>query len=255
MANILANLDGWDIIPANNQPDGLDPMTVVDDLRQIQATVKKYLASKGSNIASASTVDLTAATGFYVEITGTTPITSFGTMGAGISKLLKFTGDLTLTYHATSMLLPTSASIAVGAGDTALAVSLGSGNWQILFYQRASGLSLTFPSLVGYFAGNGGTVTQSGTKYNPITLNELSGMIQTDNASMVANERAVFTLNNSQISATDCVIINIKNTFSGYSVEAKPFAGGAVIILWNWTGSTLAESVQMNFSVIKGSTT
>lgn len=142
MANILANIDGWDIIPANNQPDGLDPMTVVDDLRQIQATVKKYLASKGSNIASSATVDLSTATGSYIEVTGTTTITSFGTIGQGVTKLLKFTGALQLTYNATSMILPTSANLTTEAGDTALFISLGSGNWQCLMYQRVSGQSI-----------------------------------------------------------------------------------------------------------------
>lgn len=104
----------------------------------------------------------------------------------------------------------------------------------------------------GYRAGVGGSIIQSGSKSSAVTLNKLSGMIQADNASLAANTRVSFTLNNTFIADTDCLLVNVKNGFSGYNVEAKPFNGGAVITLWNITGSTLAESLQINFAVIKG---
>ena len=51
------------------------------------------LANKGTNIASAAAINLGAATGDYVVITGTTTITSLGTADAGTERTLVFSGS------------------------------------------------------------------------------------------------------------------------------------------------------------------
>lgn len=89
---------------------------------------------KGADIASAATTDIGAATGNYVDITGTTTITALGTIQAGTRRIVRFTGALTLTHNATSLILPTGANITTTAGDTAEFVSLGSGNWRCVQY-------------------------------------------------------------------------------------------------------------------------
>lgn len=86
------------------------------------------LASAG-NLASASTVNIGAAAGNFIIITGTTTINSFDTVQAGTVRDLEFTGILTLTYNATSLILPGAVDIITAVGDTATFVSLGSGNW------------------------------------------------------------------------------------------------------------------------------
>lgn len=98
--------------------------------------------AKGSDIASATTTDIGAATGNYVHVTGTTTITGFGTIQAGTRRLVRFTGALTLTHNATSLILPTAANITTAADDHALMVSLGSGNWICANYARKSGVPL-----------------------------------------------------------------------------------------------------------------
>jgi len=70
----------------------------------------------GSDIASASTVDLTAATGNTVRITGTTAITAF-TMTAGQQMELIAVGALPLTYNATTMNINGGVSYTCTAGD------------------------------------------------------------------------------------------------------------------------------------------
>lgn len=75
-------------------------------------------SGQGSAIASAATVNLTAATGEYVHITGTTTITAI-TLTQGIERTVVFDGALTLTNDA-SLLLPGSANITTAAGDTAV---------------------------------------------------------------------------------------------------------------------------------------
>lgn len=91
------------------------------------------------NLASATTTDLGAAAAPYLNITGTTTITGFGTAAAGTLVLLRFAAALTLTHNATSLILPGGANITTQAGDTAWAISEGSGNWRLIF-QKISGM-------------------------------------------------------------------------------------------------------------------
>jgi hypothetical protein len=98
--------------------------------------------AQGANIASATTTNIGAATGNYVVVTGTTTITSFGTVQAGTRRIVNFSGILILTHNGTSLILPTAANITTAAGDTATFISLGSGNWVCVNYMRASGAAL-----------------------------------------------------------------------------------------------------------------
>lgn len=94
--------------------------------------------NQGSDIASASTTNIGAATGNYVKITGTTTITAFDTIAKGARRILEFAGALTLTHNATSLILPGAANITTAAGDIAVFVSEGSGNWRCVSYSAAS---------------------------------------------------------------------------------------------------------------------
>lgn len=102
-----------------------------------------------ATLSSASTVDLCSTPRNYLTISGTTTITSFGsTCAAGVVKLVTFSGALTLSYNATSLIIPGAASIPVTSpGDQATLVSLGSGNWQIATYTPASGGALINPAI------------------------------------------------------------------------------------------------------------
>lgn len=93
---------------------------------------------QGADIASAATTDLAAATGDYVRVTGTTTITALGTAAAGVDRTVEFTGSLTLTHNATSLILPGAANITTAAGDVGVFVSKGSGNWKCVTYHKAA---------------------------------------------------------------------------------------------------------------------
>lgn len=93
-----------------------------------------------SVLASAATVDLGSAASQVVSISGTTAITSFGSSApAGTVYTLQFAASLTLTYNSASLILPGAASITTAANDCAQVLSLGSGNWICIDYQRANG--------------------------------------------------------------------------------------------------------------------
>jgi hypothetical protein len=90
-------------------------------------------------LTSAATTDLGSVPGHNVQITGTTPITSFGTSAQQVAPIYigRFTNTLTLTNSA-SLILPTGNNILTGNGDAFIAEFLGAGNWKVLFYQSAA---------------------------------------------------------------------------------------------------------------------
>lgn len=98
------------------------------------------------DVASATSTVLGGAPSTYVRITGTTTITSFDNVASGIVRNVLFGGSLTLTYNATSLILPGGGNIITQAGDVAVFVSEGSGNWRCLDYTTASGQALTASS-------------------------------------------------------------------------------------------------------------
>ena len=139
MANEIQEYDAT--TPGNNTLVGaisiaelMLPGNVNNALREFISQVKRAVANQGSDIASAGTTDIGAATGQYVKVTGTTTITSFGTVNAGTSRWVEFTGALTLTHNATSLILEGGANYTTSAGDMIFAVSEGSGNWRVRIF-------------------------------------------------------------------------------------------------------------------------
>ena len=135
MADVASNIYDWSTTASSNSPS--DATTIgaglADNFQQIQATVRAAFASKGADIASATTTDIGAVTGKQHDITGTTTITSFGTVAAGIEKVLQFDGALTLT-HSGNLILPGAVNITTVAGDVGVFVSEGSGVWRCISF-------------------------------------------------------------------------------------------------------------------------
>jgi len=126
--------------------------------------------NKASTLASGATVDLNTATGNYLHISGTGTINSFGTCPAGARFIIVFDAAATLTYNATSLIIPGLANKTAAAGDCCMIVSEGSGNWRIVGYFAISGgggggggtvtsVDLTMPSA---FAVSGNPITTAG---------------------------------------------------------------------------------------------
>lgn len=146
----------YDTTPDNNTDMGgigIQGTSAVNNFDNAFRTLMSQIAdfTGGSTIASGTTTDLSTVKGQYVTVSGTSTITSFGTARAGWMKYLRFSGAATITYNATSMILPGAASITTQAGDFALFVSEGSGNWRCLAYSRAA--VLTRPTQRGHIYG------------------------------------------------------------------------------------------------------
>ena len=116
-------------------------MTINQVATRAGRSIANILTDEAS-IASASTTDLGSTQYQSISITGTTTITAFGSSAmTGAVKFIKFAGALTLTHNATSLILPGGANITTVAGDCATVRYEGSGNWRVMFYTAANGLS------------------------------------------------------------------------------------------------------------------
>lgn len=183
------------VIAASNSPAGSDSIgTSLDDyLRSVQAIIKREQA-QGAAIASSATTAIGGNTdGNYLHITGTTTITSFGTVAAGISRTVVFDGALTLT-HSASLILPGGSNITTAAGDAAEFVSEGSGVWRCVGYLRAAGQYLfngqtATASLAGNLNLSGSGARILGDFSNATVANRV--MFQTSTANSLTSVSAI----------------------------------------------------------------
>lgn len=136
----------------------------------------------GSNaevtVASASTTDILGAASAFVAISGTTTITSFGT-GTNRVRFVRFTGALTVTHNATSLILPTGANMTVAAGDTMVVISDGSSNARVYAYQNSLGVQLATLAIVAgdiIYGSGTGTVTRLAKSTDGLYLSLASGI-------------------------------------------------------------------------------
>ncbi len=93
-----------------------------------------------TDVASAATCDIGAAATDRVRITGTVTITSLGTVASRL-RFVHFSGALTLTHNATSLICIGGASILTVAGDVCIMSSDASGNWRMLSFNRGASLA------------------------------------------------------------------------------------------------------------------
>ena len=107
---------------------------------------------------------------------------------------------------------------------------------------------------LGYTAGAGGTVAQSGNKTGGVTLNKQSGEITMQNTNLAAATIVSFVLTNSTIGANDLLVLQHQSggTLGAYTLNAACAAGSATIYIRNNTAGGLAEALVIRYAVVKG---
>lgn len=123
----------WDGITADNIQNAL---ATEDDSGNL-TPAGAVNGAAAVTVASAATCDVLGAASNFVTVSGTTTITSLGT-GVNRMRVVTFSGALTLTHNATSLILPGGANITTAAGDTIIIVSDASSNVRVVGYLDAS---------------------------------------------------------------------------------------------------------------------
>lgn len=105
----------------------------------------------------------------------------------------------------------------------------------------------------GYVAGEGGTVAQATDKSTGVTLSKKCGQITMNAAALAADTTVSFTLTNTEIVATDIIVLNHVSggTAGSYLLNAQAGSGSASINVRNITGGSLSEAIVIGFAIVK----
>ncbi len=204
----------------------------------------------GANIASATTTDISGATGNLIHITGTTTITTW-TMTSGQIQEIIFDGILQLTHHATTNKLLTSANITTAAGDRALYHYDGT-TVRMIDYQRLDGTPLN-PTVLQVVNVTDGAVATA-TTLMPID----------DTIPQNTEGTEFMSLEITPISATSKLVIMVNAVVSVYNgniqttcalfVDSTAGALAASAIYPYYSTNQRAERLTLNHVVTSGST-
>lgn len=218
---------------ASNSPAGTEAPNNADDHFRAAYAILRTTNAKGSDIASATTTDIGAATAEFVDVTGTTTITGLGTIAAGIVRTVRFTGALTLTHNATSLILPGSANITTANGDVAMFRSLGSGNWKCVSYIRQDGKAVVTTL-------SDDAVTASSLADSALGVAMINGTL-TATVAASALTIAIKTKAGADPSASDPVLVYFRNVTAGtgdYTVLSLTAATSFVVSSGSTMGTT-----------------
>lgn len=106
----------------------------------------------------------------------------------------------------------------------------------------------------GYYGvGTGGVVTQLTSKSTSVTLNKRCGTITTHNQSMAGGDVATFVFNNITFDASDNMILNVVSGTNGaYCLGLDSMnTNYCRVTIKNVTNATIAEAIQIRFTIIK----
>jgi hypothetical protein len=192
-------------------------------------TALDNLTVQGADIASAATTNIGAGTGLTIKITGTTTITAFDNVTAGIPRVLNFAGALTLTHNGTSLILPGAANIITAAGDVAIMVSLGSGNWRCLMYMRAAA------------APWNATVADAGLSSNVALKNQDNAFSAVQSIIAAMNASLSLLIQNSDAGAASQAFVRLVSDAAALSLVTH--ASGRTVTRYGITVASWAELV------------
>lgn len=236
-----------------NKLTGLSAGTAAgDSLRYEQL----FSQGRPQNLASAATTDIGAQLTTNLNITGTTTITSFGVNYNG-PRFLVFSGAVTLTHSAT-LVLPGAANILTAAGDTAIAIPIGSpaNGWKVVDYVRAA--AAPYPG--GQIAGNRNKIINGNFSINQRAY--MSGTVTTvgaytfDRWKVTSTPGLTFTIVDNKTTVTVPPGQTIQQIIEGINVHS-----GIHVLSWEGTaqgrinGGTYGTSGNVRATIVGGTDT
>ena len=171
-ATVFADNTNEDISEGDFRTKWTDVSASTAFLEDVNTFSKQQRFNKGEDVISAAVLPL-ITDGNYFDVTGVVTITSFADLGgAGAVITLQFDGILTLTHHATDLILPAGGNITTAAGDHATFVNYASGDYRCINYQRADGTAIASS------AGAGDALVANGlNQFAATTSAQLAGVI------------------------------------------------------------------------------
>lgn len=107
---------------------------------------------------------------------------------------------------------------------------------------------------IGFADGMALSVTQGTDKANTVVIDSPAGNIIMNSAALASGANVGFRMQNNAVAPTSVIILNIANgaTPGAYQAQVEAVeSGNANIRLYNVYGSSLSESVQLNFAIIQ----
>ena len=202
------------------------------------------------NITSVGTLTSLAVTG---NISGANVTATHYGAATGLTAIpgANVTGTVPLATSATTAGTVTTAAQPNITSTGTLSSLTVTGNMVAGNVVSAGAVTSNNTSGIGYATGAGGTVTQTGSRTDAVTINKITGAITLISAAGSATYQT-FTVNNSTVAATDVIIVNQKSGTDLYEVYITNIQSGTFQITYATTGGTTTEQPVLNFAVIKG---
>lgn len=224
-------------------PDDSDNL-VIDD----SGVTKKVTAAqlKGDCVRSKKSNVLSTTVGTKV---GTNPNQLLGFWNAAPVDQPAVTADLLDSLQEVGL-------IASGAGNTPLNLSAGAltcGAMAAASVAATGAVTSSGSAGIGYATGAGGNVTQATSRTTAVTLNKRCGSITMFSlaGSLTA---ATFTVNNSTVAISDCIVLNQRSGTNPYEFVVTAVAAGSFNINYRTIAGTAVDAPVINFAVVKAVT-
>ena len=221
-----------------------------DSEGSIGTTIKRWAtgffdfltSSKGADVASATALPL-ISDGNSVDVTGTTTITSMDSVSVGATMTLQFDGALTLTHHATDLILPGGANITTAAGDIGVFTEYATGDWRCVSYTKADGTPIAGSAeapLALTTADNANTIGLTVTN-NDVTNNPTSATVVNAGAGngLFIDQNGNGTALNIDSEATSAVGLRVDCT--PLTAERALYVYGNAANTYSWGFSTVHQ--------------
>lgn len=191
-----------------------------------------HVARQSSDIVSAATINLDAAGGDLVDVTGVVAITAI-TLARGKSRTVRFTGALTLTNGA-SLVLPGGANITTAAGDFAIFRGYAGGVVRCVTYSKISAAAGKQPTRTTLTSGTGTYTTPTGaTRIEVTAVGPGSGGVGGNGASSTAAGNTTFSTLTATGGAASIAAgsgAQVSNVATGGDVNASSVCGQTGIL-------------------------